>query len=174
MMDREKRKTHRDAKKFLKVYMFTLLGVVLVLIIASYFSQDKLNEEIERLNVLVDTHEEVAVQSTSKIESMQKLSEEQEKLLAIQEKSLAELEDADKIASALDIFWKLQRSYYLDEYEKSLSYVDMMDSSGNFENLPDEAQIEYDLIKEDLIIRGNLKEQEEIENQEDTTEEIGE
>ena len=150
----EKKKS--DSKKFVKVYMATLIAVVLILISMSYFAQDKLNSQIDNLINLVDSTEKQAISHLNKVEKLQELTKEQEKLLKQQEQSLNELDGVKLEAKGLDKFWRLQKLYLQGEDEKCIPFV--IDIEVNF-TLPDDAQREFDIIKNDLIEKELLTKQ---------------
>ena len=141
-------KKKRDSKKFIKIYMATLVAVVLILISMSYFAQDKLNSQIENLTNLVDSTEKEAISHFNKVEKLQELTKEQEKLLKQQEQKLTQLDNITLMTEGLDKFWRLQKLYLQDEYEKCVPFV--IDIEVNF-TLPDDAQKEFDIIKNDLL-----------------------
>lgn len=79
-----------ESRKFLKIYMITFFIVVVSLITLSYFSQEKLNQQIEELALQVDDKHNEAINHMNSAEELQDYLETQEELMEKRENTIQE------------------------------------------------------------------------------------
>ncbi len=154
-MSRDMENVKKDSKKFLKIYMFCLTAVVILLITASYFSQEKLNDEIDRLNTVVNKTEDEVVESLSQVEKLQIYVEDLEKanksfeeIIAENEKKLKELEDTQNNNETLIKIVNMQNQFFLENYEECAVILKEIEEN---DSLTDENKMLIDTIKNELI-----------------------
>lgn len=157
----------RDGQKFIKVYMLTLLSVVITLLLISYFAQNKLTTEIETLTHTLDEQEQETISHMTNAEKLQRLNTEHEQVLIDQEELInsqqdiingyeLELENIQKILESsqqelLDFsnFYMLETLYNEEKYEECITYATELLQS---ENLSEQVYIiKFNEIVNDLI-----------------------
>lgn len=141
----------KDSERFIKVYMFCLIVVVFALISISYLSQDNLNNEIDRLIELVDTVEDEKEVSLSKVESLQKLTEEQEKIIKQYEEKLTEYEGIEKQSESLERIWEVKLKFLENKYAEAKALVQKIEAEGLNNHMTVIAKAEYEALKEEII-----------------------
>ena len=165
-------KKRKDTKKFLKIYMFTLFSVVIILIGMSYYGQNKLTQEIQYLTTVLDSKQQEAISHMNKVEKLQILTDEQEKLIRTYEATISETEiqteNKDKIIKGYDDFMKLQSLYIEQKFEECaviLLEVLSNDTIINANMIAETEKISLDLIEKQLITQEQIDQVKKIKNE---------
>lgn len=113
-----------ESKKFLKIYMLSFLIVVVGLITLSFFSQERLNVQIEELSQQVDNKQNEALNHLNSAEELQNFIEQQEELIEKREKTIEDyhMQMYDYAAAIKESQSKLQ---LFDDY---IVFVSLYDS----------------------------------------------
>ncbi|MCX7614644.1 MAG: hypothetical protein N2Z65_02675 [Clostridiales bacterium] len=154
-------------KKFLLGYAIALFSMALILIVMSYLSQMKAENQIQQLNERISTTQG----SIKKLETLTELTREQSdkieeltKELQDAEKKNKELEDKNteyslatgetgiysKTIKAYEYFWQLEKNYRTRYYKKSREIIKLIDSGEFTQFLSEDAAAEYQKIKNAL------------------------
>lgn len=107
----ERIKKRKESKKFIKVYMFTLFGMVIVLISLSYFAQEKHNTQIEQLTIEADSNRQEAISQANSAEQLQQYLDQQETIID------SHIEDIEQYESQLNDYREK-----LDEVSSNLAF----------------------------------------------------
>lgn len=157
--EKEQKKKRDESKRFLKIYMFALISVVVVLIALSFTSQSKLTQQIQYLTDIVDTNDEETSSAMMTVEKLQILNEEQSKTINEQSKTIKELEKYQKEAEFLDLFWQIQKNYYRENYTECLEYITTIEFRLT-DYINNDVKSEYNAIKMSVLAHEEMTEQE--------------
>lgn len=121
-------------KRFLFFYIIALFSIALVLIGMSYMTQVKAN----RLNSQLDEQTTAAQGAKAKVEELQNLLDEQEKIIedynrifGIGKGQTAEeaRKNIDDKTQALEYLWQLEKNYQKNKYDICEQIIDQMESA---------------------------------------------
>lgn len=145
----------QKSKKFLAVYIIGLFSVALVLILLSYLTQVRANQQVDALGHQLTQQANVAEGAKANAEKLQKrVTEQEQELAALRgqlEEANAQLESVkqgqasaqeqitkkDTRIAALDDFWKLERAYRQKKYTSAQEMIDAMEEKYGAEALAD-------------------------------------
>ena len=150
-------------RKFLMGYAIALFSMALILIVMSYLSQMKAENQIQLLNQQISTTQG----SLNKLETLTELTREQSdkieeltKQLEDAEAKIKDLEDKNteytlatgetgiyaKTIKAYEYFWQLEKLYRTKYYTKSREIIKLIDSGGYTQFFSADAAAEYQKI----------------------------
>lgn len=149
--DTKKTTARKDSEQFIKVYMICLIVAVSGLISISYLSQEKLNNEIDRLTELVDTTQDEAETSLGKVESLQKLTVEQEKTINLLEEELSQLEKYQNRSQVLALLVSAKEKYYEKKYAEARIVLNNIEELDLEDYLPTSMKSDFSEFKTKVI-----------------------
>ncbi|GEM_PF-6798342 len=155
-------------RRFLIGYAIALFSMALILIIMSYLSQIKAENQIQKLNEQISTTQgslkklesltELTTEQAQKIEEITKELQEAKEQIETLEKKNAEYTLATgetgiyaKTIKAYEYFWQLEKLYRTRYYTKSREIIKEIESGGYAQFFSDEAAVEYQKITSALI-----------------------
>lgn len=147
-----------ESKKFLKIYMITLVLVVVGLIGTSFLSQERLNTEIEVLTNLVNSTKAEKIGVMSTVEDLQELVIEQGDTIKKYEKNLLEfeknIENQAKQQEQQEKITDIYKAYIDENYELCMQNILEIDK----EQLEEDVKLRIESINAQILEFGYEKE----------------
>jgi|GEM_PF-4347291 len=165
-------KKPKRGRNFLWVYIVALFSVAFVLILLSYMSQVRSNSQLESIRQQIHSSAELAENAARRNDELQALLESQKEAIsemegdaAVFEMRIAALEAAlsskeeeakdekaekEKIFSAYDMLWQLEKAYSGKEKAKAREILEKMEELSAESVLAGDALEEYGKIKDAL------------------------
>lgn len=154
-----------ESRKFIKIYMFTFLAVVLILITISSISQDRLNDKIEQLTNEIDYASQEALQHLSNIDEYKSYLESQtsvvneQKILIEEQSRIIEENDVlirENIESMkfLQEYIKLQKLYSDEKYSEFAKLAQEIFENEEFFKIHDETDTIdgfFDMVEDNKV-----------------------
>lgn len=157
--EKEQKKKRDESKRFLKIYLFALISVVIILIALSFSSQSKLTHQIQYLTDIVDTNDEQTTTAMMNVEKLQILNEEQAKMINEQKNMLKNLEEVEQENEFLELFWQIQKQYYRENYTECLTHITTIEFR-LLDAVSSNVKSEYNAIKMSVLAHSEMTEQE--------------
>lgn len=149
----------KESKKFLKIYMLTLLSVVIILISLSYYGQEKLNQEIEQLTSEIDLQQKEVIYHMNSIEELQDFSIHQaEEIQSYKEITNEYISKIDFYENALILYQEflvLERFFQQKDYNSTIEYINSVNQYENFSEFID-LNTRFNVIIDEILLNDEI------------------
>lgn len=156
-----------ESRKFLKVYMVSFLVVVSTLITLSYFSQEKLNEQIEQLALQVDDKQNEVINHMNSAEELQNFLEIQEELMKKRENMIEQYEqqienfelqidESQSKVKFLEDYIVFNSLFIGGYYTECLDFAYEIASSETYQGIKEQNLSQEEFLNSEVIIKNEI------------------